>query len=180
MAVGKINQDVYVGSTGKQLKDIKTNTDNIAKNSANISKHDIQLKYLENVEWIHVYSSRKTKSLNAWSATTLEDLRTNGGNTSECLEYTTSGVKIKKECTVLVFAQGTIKLPVNDCGIRIFVNSNQMAEYYGCGNGNWTYMSTFAIISCAKGDIVKLAYMCGITGTYEYLENTGMYVLVLK
>ena len=35
MSVQKINPDTYVGNTGKQLKDIKTNADNI---SANLSK----------------------------------------------------------------------------------------------------------------------------------------------
>lgn len=37
MAVGKVNPDLYVGSTGKQLKDIKTNADNISNNASNIT-----------------------------------------------------------------------------------------------------------------------------------------------
>lgn len=32
-----INKDTYVGNTGKQLKDIKTNADNISSNSASIT-----------------------------------------------------------------------------------------------------------------------------------------------
>ena len=55
-----------------------------------------------------------------------------------------------------------------------------MAENYNRGNGVYTYLSTFAIIHCTKDDIIRLAYMCGQTGTYEYLENTSIYALVLK
>lgn len=36
MAVGKVNPDLYVGNTGKQLKDIKTNADNIAVNNSKL------------------------------------------------------------------------------------------------------------------------------------------------
>lgn len=35
MSVQKINPDTYVGDTGKQLKDIKTNANNIAYNKKN-------------------------------------------------------------------------------------------------------------------------------------------------
>ena len=37
MSVPKINSDTYVGNTGKQLKDIKTNADNISTNASNIT-----------------------------------------------------------------------------------------------------------------------------------------------
>lgn len=173
MTVGKINQDLYIGTTGKQLKDIKTNADAIIK-------HNGRLKYLENVEWIYLYSSRKRKYLEAWKGTAIEDLLMDRGNISDYLEYSTAGVKIKNECTVAVFAQGSINVPILDCGIQIFLNSHRMAENYNRGNGVYTYLSTFAIIHCTKDDIIQLAYMCGQTGTYEYLENTSIYALVLK
>ena len=32
-----INKDIYVGDTGKQLKDIKTNSDNISSNLSKIN-----------------------------------------------------------------------------------------------------------------------------------------------
>lgn len=46
MSVQKINSDTYVGDTGKQLKDIKTNSDNIKTNTDNINnlKNDKQDK----------------------------------------------------------------------------------------------------------------------------------------
>ena len=39
MATPRINKDLYVGDTGKQLKQIKTNADNIATNTTNITNN---------------------------------------------------------------------------------------------------------------------------------------------
>lgn len=38
MSVQKINPDTYVGNTGKQLKDIKTNADNISNNTTKLNE----------------------------------------------------------------------------------------------------------------------------------------------
>lgn len=40
MSVQKINPDTYVGNTGKQLKDIKTNADNISNNTNKLNEFD--------------------------------------------------------------------------------------------------------------------------------------------
>lgn len=67
----KINKDTYVGDTGKQLKDIKTNSDNIStnlskinNNTTNISKNTTDINSLktrttnlENVEILQKYVS---------------------------------------------------------------------------------------------------------------------------
>ena len=54
MSVQKINPDTYVGDTGKQLKDIKTNADNISSNlskinnnTTNISKNTTDINSLK-------------------------------------------------------------------------------------------------------------------------------------
>ena len=49
-----INKDVYVGDTGKQLKDIKTNADNISTNTADIKN----LKNKSNVIYYKKLASR--------------------------------------------------------------------------------------------------------------------------
>ena len=40
MSVQKINPDTYVGDTGKQLKDIKTNADNISNHTTKLNEFD--------------------------------------------------------------------------------------------------------------------------------------------
>lgn len=187
MSVPKINLDIYVGNTGKQLKDIKTNADNISANANNIKTNTnnisnaiTRISNLEQVEWRRVYSSRKKKSLSAWDATLLTDMQNHMGEGSTYLEANSAGIKIKKECTVLVYVQGTMNLPVADCGIRIFQNNTQKYENYNRGNGSWTFLNCFGILHCAAGDIIKLAYMCGLAGTYEYLEDTSIIALVIK
>ena len=48
MGVQKINQDLYIGDTGKQLKDIKTNADNIKTNANDIKTNNDNINTLKN------------------------------------------------------------------------------------------------------------------------------------
>lgn len=180
MSVQKINPDTYVGNTEKQLKDIKTNADNISSNTTNINNISSRVSNLESVEWRKVYSSRKTKAMSAWASTKITDMQNHSGSGSTYLEANASGIKVKKACTVLVYIQGTANFPTYDCGIRIFQNNSQMYESYSTGYNGWTFYNCFGVLNCNAGDIITLAYMCGITGTYEYLDNTSIIGVVLK
>lgn len=78
MSVQKINPDTYVGDTGKQLKDIKTNADNISanlskinNNTTNISKNTTDINdlktrttNLENIKIVQKYISGDTVRTN--------------------------------------------------------------------------------------------------------------------
>lgn len=69
-----INKDAYVGDTGKQLKDIKTNADNISNNTTNINNNTTNINKnttdinslktrttnLENIEIVQKYVSGDT------------------------------------------------------------------------------------------------------------------------
>ena len=48
MGIQKINQDLYIGDTGKQLKDIKTNADNIKTNADDIKTNNDNINILKN------------------------------------------------------------------------------------------------------------------------------------
>lgn len=187
MSVPKINPDIYVGNTGKQLKDIETNSTNISNlttkvntNSTNITNLTTRVTNLENVEWRRVYSTRKSISLTAWNAFLINDMQDGGGKGSTYLEANKAGIKVKKACTVLVYIQGTMNLPVADCGIRIFQNSTQKFENYNRGTGSWTFLNCFGVLDCSANDIIRLAYMCGNGGSREYLESTSIFAVVIK
>ena len=54
-----INKDTYVGDTGKQLKDIKTNSDNISSNTTKINNNTTNIS--KNTTDINSLKTRTTK-----------------------------------------------------------------------------------------------------------------------
>jgi len=186
MATPRINKDLYVGDTGKQLKQIKTNADNIATNTTNIANNTTNIatnssKILRDENFMEIgLSARYNTTLTGWQNHIINYNKTDYNNGSM---FTRDGNKIKIGSGVnYVLAIGICVSAIStsnaedDCGF-IKNGSTRYGHTYNASNGTLRTMTIAQIIPVSNGDYIQHYNNTGYSGSATYYE-TSRFILV--
>lgn len=171
-----INKDAYVGDTGKQLKDIKTNADNISSNTTKINDNTNTIdrnnsvimlrKNAEPIGWSNTGS---------WDRLPFETLWQKYGNS--ILKSYSSGRLIIDKDVKSIYVKGKVTFDWNNGGtnylfLRVCKNGTPIAKTITTLH-RWGFIDIDAVIPVAENDVITFEVLKDTGGTVNFYDYTG-------